>query len=95
MVMIMGLMIVISHGHVMMVMIVVIILVMMMVICHNAMMMMMMSGHSEADLSRGGCAQTQDCVEERGRGQDQGEEQPPSAQVTYVLCFTLGDTDIL
>ena len=48
--------------------------------------MMMLSGHSEADVSRGGCAQTQDCVEERGRGQDQGEEQPPSAQVTsYIL----------
>ena len=54
--------------------------------------MMMLSGHSEADVSRGGCAQTQDRVAERGRGQDQGEEQPPSAQVTSYI--TPGDTDI-
>ena len=53
---------------------------------------MMMSGHSEADVSRGGCAQTQDRVEERGRGQDQGAEQPPPAQVTSYI--TPGDTDI-
>ena len=56
------------------------------------MSMIMLSGHSEADLSRGGCAQTQDCVEERGRGQDQGAQQPPSAQVTSYV--PPGSTDI-
>ena len=49
----------------------------------SAMMMVtMMSGHGEADLSRGGGAETQDRVAERGRGQDPGPQQPPSAQVT-------------
>lgn len=46
------------------------------------MVTMMMSGYGAADMSRGGGAETQDRVAERGWGEDPGPQQPPSAQVT-------------